>query len=257
MRAHLPTRTPQRLRRVMTLPRNVSTPERWVSILGGSAALAGGIRRRGFIGPLLSLLGGYLLFRGFSGHCSLYRQLHIDTSRANDSGLWGQNLVHVQTRVNVRQPRETVYRYWRDLENLPAFMRHIRSIRVNGNRSHWVARAPLGLRLRWDSQVTQDSPNERLTWRSVVGSQVDSRGEVRFRPIVNDTTEVDVDLYYRLPGGATSRALARLLGGISERMVQQDLERFRDFVESQAASGLPQVDYDQGLGREPRTPAHG
>jgi uncharacterized membrane protein len=241
----------------MTLPRNVGAPERWLSILGGGAALAGGIRRRGFIGALLNLFGSYLLFRGFSGHCLLYRRLHIDTTRANDSGLWGQNLIHVQTRVNVQQPREVVYRHWRDLENLPAFMRHIRSIRVDGNRSHWVARAPLGLRLRWDSQITQDSPNERLTWRSVADSQVDSRGEVRFRPIVNGGTEVDVDMYYRPPGGTMARALARVLGGISERMVQQDIERFRDFVESQAAGGQPQIDYDQGLGREPRTPAHG
>ncbi|HEX5514587.1 MAG TPA: hypothetical protein VFY81_09350, partial [Gammaproteobacteria bacterium] len=67
----------------------------------------------------------------------------------------------------------------------------------------------------------------------------------------------DVDMYYRPPGGTTARALARLLGGLSERMVQQDIERFRDFVESQAAGGQSQIDYDQGLGREPRTPAHG
>jgi len=256
MRAHLPTRTIHPFRQVTTLRRNVGTPERWISMLGGGAVLAEGVRRRGFIGALLSLLGSYLLFRGFSGHCPLYQRLHIDTARTNDSGLWGQNLIQVQARVNVQQPRDTVYRYWRNLENLPTFMRHIRSIRVDGNRSHWVARTPLGLRLRWDSQITQDSPNERLAWRSMAGSQVDSRGEVRFRPTVNGGTEVDVDMYYRPPGGSVARTLAKLLGGISERMVQQDIERFKEVIESEALIERPR-DYDQGLGREPKTPAHG
>lgn len=257
MKMRLPARRTQAFRQAITSRRNVGTLERWISILGGGTALGEGLRRRGFIGILLSMVGSYLLFRGFSGNCLLYRRLQIDTTRADDGGLWGQNLVHVQTRVSVQQPRETVYRYWRNLENLPTFMRHIRSIQVDGNRSHWVARTPLGLRLHWDSQITQDSPNERLTWRSMAGSQVDSRGEIRFRPTVNGGTEVDVDMYYRPPGGAVARMLANLLGGISERMVRHDIERFREFIESRSTAGAPLLDYDQGLGREPRTPAHG
>jgi uncharacterized membrane protein len=257
MKAPLSIRTAQNIRQAMELRRNVGTTERWVSLLGGGAALAEGIRRRGPAGGLLGLVGGFLLFRGMSGHCPLYGRLHISTTRPGQDSLFGQNLVHVRSTVTVQRPREMVYRYWRNLENLPRFMRHIKRIDVDGNRSHWAARTPLGVRLMWNSQITLDTPNERLAWRSIAGSQVDTRGEVRFRPTIGGGTEIDVDMYYRPPGGAVSRILAKLFGGISEKVVQRDIARFKEIIESQATRELPASDYDQGLGREPITPAHG
>lgn len=252
-----PLRTTQLQDRIMRRRCNVGTAERWLSLVCGGTALGISLWRRGIGGLLLGLLGGLLLFRGMSGHCPLYRRLRISTARPEKSGLWGQNLVHVQTRITVQQPREAVYRYWRNLENLPRFMRHIRQVRVDGNRSHWVARTPFGLPLAWDAQIIQDSPNERLTWCSIAGSDVETRGEVRFRPTINGGTEIDVDMYYRPPGGAASRLLARLLGGISEKAIQRDLERFKEAIEQHPGQAQPETAEDQGLGREPITPAHG
>lgn len=220
------------LQRAAQTHRNVGTGERWLSLLGGSISLAEAFRRRDAAGGLLAVLGGFLLFRGLSGHCPVYDQLHRNTSRPNDSGLLGEHLIQARSRIIVRRPREVVYRYWRDLDNLPQAMRHIHAIEVQGNRSRWTARTPLGRRLRWESQITQDSPNERLAWRSVAGSQVDSTGEVRFRPHLNGGTEVDVNLYYRPPGGAIGRLLGTVFGGLSEKMVHRDLERFKAFIES-------------------------
>jgi uncharacterized membrane protein len=263
MRTPLSVRTAQNIRQAMQLRRNVGTKERWLSLAGGGAAVAGGVRRGGAGGTALAALGSYLLFRGMTGHCLLYARLHVSTTRPGETGLWGQNLVHVRTKVTVQRPREMVYRYWRNLENLPTFMRHIREVRVDGNRSHWVARTPLGLRLQWNSQIIQDTPNERLVWRSIAGSDVDTRGEVRFRPTIDGGTEVDVDMYYRPPGGAITRTLAKLLGGISEKMVRGDIERLKETLESQASTPRREMRnrtgevYDQGLGAEPVTPAHG
>lgn len=220
------------LQSMMRTRRNVGTGERWLSLLGGGVSLAEGLRRRGGVGGLLALLGGFLLLRGLSGHCPLYGQLHKSTSRSGDGGLFGEHLIQARSRIIVRRPREVVYRYWRDLDNLPQAMRHIHAIEVEGNRSRWTARTALGRRLRWESQITQDSPNERLAWRSVAGSQVDSTGEVRFRPHLNGGTEVDVNLYYRPPGGAIGHLLATVFGGLSEKLVHRDLERFKAFIES-------------------------
>lgn len=255
MKTPLSIRTAQNVRQSMQLRRNVGTRERWLSLIGGGAAVTEGIRRRGWTGSALGALGGYLLFRGMTGHCLVYRQLRVSTTHAGETGLWGQNFVRVRTTVTVQQPRDAVYRYWRNLENLPRFMRHIKRIEVDGNRSHWVARSPIGLPMAWNAQITQDTPNERLTWRSIVGSQVDTRGEIRFRPTIDGGTEIDVEMYYRPPGGAMSAMLARLFGGISEKMIKRDIARFKEAVESQRE--LPAADYDQGLGREPVTPAHG
>lgn len=221
----------QKLHRTMQTHRNVGTRERWLSLLGGSASLAEGLRRHDAAGGLFAMLGSFLLFRGLSGHCPLYNRLHINTSRPDESGLLGEHLIQVRNRIVIRQPREVVYRCWRNLDNLPKAMRHIHAIQVDGNRSHWTARTAWGQRLEWDSQITQDSPNERLAWRSMTGSQVDSFGEVRFRPHLDGGTEVDVNLYYRPPGGVIGRILATLVGGLSEQLVRRDLERFKAFIE--------------------------
>lgn len=232
MPSSLTSRAWHSLQSAMRTRRNVGSGERWLSLLGGGVSLAEGLRRRGAAGGLLALLGGFLLFRGLSGHCPLYGQLRKSTSHPGDGGLFGKHLIEARSRIIVRRPREVVYRYWRDLDNLPQAMRHIRSIRIHGNRSHWTARTALGRHLQWESQITQDSPNERLAWRSVAGSQVESRGEVRFRPHLNGGTEVDVNLYYRPPGGAAGRLLAAVFGGLSEKTVHRDLERFKAFIES-------------------------
>jgi uncharacterized membrane protein len=236
---------------------NVGTPERWLSLLFGGVAMAAGVRRRRLFGGLLAALGGYLLWRGASGRCLLYQRLRVTTARANDGGLWGRKMIHVRSQLQVPQPRNMVYRHWRNLEQLPAAMRHIRSVRVHGNRSHWVARLPLGLQAQWVSQIIQDSPNERLVWQSLPGSRVDSRGEIRFRPTSRGGTEIDVDMYYHLPSGPLPRFLAGLLGGMSERMIHRDLERFGSLLDQPSAVVPELIDDDQGLGREPRTPMHG
>lgn len=253
MKTPLSVRTAQNLRQGLALRRNVGTTERWLSLLGGGAAIVGGVRRGGALGTGLAALGGLLVFRGASGHCPGYARLHVSTARGEDGGLMGSNEVRIHTKMHIDRPREMVYRYWRDLENLPRFMTHLKEVRADGNRSHWIARSPLGLTISWDAQVTQDTPNERLAWRSLPASRVDTRGEVRFRPAaVGDGTELEIELYYRPPGGGLSRGLASMLGGISERGIARDLERFKQMIESQA-TGIS----DQGLGREPHVAIHG
>lgn len=254
MRMRLSNRTASLARLAKLRPVNVGARERWVSIAGGGLALAFGLRRRGWAGGLLSWLGSYLLLRGLSGRCLLYRTLGVTSARANDGGLWGHYTVHVHERIQVRLPREAVYRAWRNLELLPQVMRHLRVVRVDGNRSHWQARMPPGLRARWEAQIVQDTPHERLVWRSTPSSRIENRGEVIFRPSVPDATEIDIDLYYRLPGGMLARLLALPFGSLSARLIRQDLERFQEFLETREA---PSEVHDQGLGREEAMPRHG
>lgn len=237
--------------------RNVGTTERWLSLAGGSAALTGGLRRGGVSGTALGAIGGYLLYRGASGHCAVYSRLQRSTARPEDQGLLGANDLRVRTRLSIDRPREMVYRYWRDLENLPNFMRHVKEVHTNGNRSHWVARSPLGMKAQWNAEITQDTPNERLAWRSIAGSDIETRGELRFRPSADGRgTELEAEMFYRLPGGK----LGRWLGGVTEGMIRRDLERFKDMIEQQAsATAVPPrvADRDQGLGRATVTPSHG
>lgn len=241
--------------------RNVGQRERWASMAGGAGLTAWALRRRGPVAALLGSLGGMLMYRGMSGYCMLYRNMGISSARPEEAGLFGRGEIELTTRVRVSRPPEVVYRYWRNLENLPKFMRHLKRVRSYGNRSHWEAVGAFGRTVSWDAEITQDTPNERIAWRSVAGSPVQHRGEVSFRPSPRgDGTEVEVSFRYRPRAGAGGVLAAKVLGGITERVVHRDIERFKDHIEAQAlpaprmASGrLP----DQGLGPEPITPSHG
>src|SRR6187401_888574 len=109
-------------------------------------------------------------------------------------------MLHVSKSVTVKRPREEVYRFWRNLENLPRFMSHVEAVSSAGDRSHWIVKAPGGT-VEWDAEIVEEQPGERLTWRSLQGSDVHHQGSVRFRDAPADRgTEVDVELQYDAPG---------------------------------------------------------
>lgn len=70
---------------------NVGKVERWASVLGGAALAAYALKRRSRgRGSALGLaaLGAPLLWRGATGHCSVYERLGIDrTSGLQQTGL--------------------------------------------------------------------------------------------------------------------------------------------------------------------------
>src|SRR5690606_41238988 len=76
--------------------------------------------------------------------------------------------------------------------------------------SHFFLCTPPSTPQRYSLSLHDALPisHERLVWRSTPSSRIENRGEVRFRPSVPDATEIDIDLYYRLPGGMLARLLA-------------------------------------------------
>jgi uncharacterized membrane protein len=120
------------------------------------------------------------------------------------------------------------------VENLPRIMRHLDSVKgTGGNRSHWVAKAPLGLSVEWDAEVHNQRPNELIAWRSLEGSQVDTAGSVHFRRTPGGRgTEIQVVLKYDPPGGKVGAGLARLLGESPEQQIEEDLRRFKQLMET-------------------------
>ena len=55
---------------------NVGQTERWISIAAGTALAIYGLTRDTLSGKAaLSLAGGYLFYRGQTGHCAMYQAL--------------------------------------------------------------------------------------------------------------------------------------------------------------------------------------
>jgi uncharacterized membrane protein len=147
--------------------------------------------------------------------------------------LRGRRGVHVVEAITINRPRDEVYRFWRNLENLPRFMEHLESVRVlDERRSHWKARAPVGSSVEWDAETIEDRPNELIAWHSLPESDVPNSGSVRFRDAPgNRGTEVVVELKYQPPGGRLAVFIAKLFGEEPHQQVKGDLRRLKQVME--------------------------
>lgn len=145
--------------------------------------------------------------------------------------------LYVATSVTIERPAEELYRFWRNLSNLPRVMPHLQSVQVLGeNFSHWIAYAPWGSRVEWDSELIDDVPAQRLAWRTVDGSDIFNAGSVRFTPNADGaSTEVTVEILYVPPAGAVGAAVARLFGKDAGQDMFADLGAFKRIMESGTA----------------------
>jgi uncharacterized membrane protein len=140
----------------------------------------------------------------------------------------------VMKSITINRPVEEVYAFWHNFENLPRFMSHLESVQVTGDRrSHWKAKAPAGTTVEWDAEITEDSPNERIAWRSLEGADIYNTGSVSFRPAPgNRGTEVHVQIEYNPPAGKLGKAVAKLLGEEPNIQVADDLRAFKQVIET-------------------------
>jgi len=207
---------------------NVGDFERVLSVVGGGALALYGLRRS--LGNLLLMLGGgALIYRGLTGYCAAYQAMGITTADQEPS-----HSTTLEATITVNKPAPEVYRFWRHLENLPRFMRHLESvISIGENRSHWVARGPLHMPLIWDAELLEERENTLLSWRSLPGSDVDNTGTVRFRELPNGRgTEVRLRLAYALPGGMTGVALAKFFKTLTLGQLKEELRHFKQIIEA-------------------------
>src|SRR5687767_9494713 len=100
---------------------NTSERERWMSLVGSGALLAYGLTRRDKGGLGLAALGGALVCRGATGHSYLYQFLgiHTDHRQGASIGVPYELGIRVDDEVTIEAPVHEVYRFWRDLNNLP------------------------------------------------------------------------------------------------------------------------------------------
>jgi uncharacterized membrane protein len=144
-----------------------------------------------------------------------------------------QGIIRTKRSITVNRPVEEVYAFWRSLENLPRFMRHLESVRVIDNRiSHWVAKAPAGKTVEWDAEIIDERANELIAWRSLPGSKVYNAGEVRFtRAPGKRGTELRATIEYDPPFGKLGSKVAMLWREEPGQQVADDLRHFKEVME--------------------------
>jgi len=213
--------------------KNVDTWERALSIAVGAGLLARGIGGRDERG-LSAALGAAFVARGASGYCPVNAAL--GRGRARDDtreALGGERGVRVRESVTIARAPQDVYRFWRELTNLPSFMSAIDNVELLGaERSRWTTRRTAGVRWQWDAVIINDLEPELIAWQSLPGSDVASAGSVHFKPLSRGGTEVTVVMQYDAPGGKGAAALAALVGQNPVSSLREDLRRLKGILET-------------------------
>jgi uncharacterized membrane protein len=216
---------------------NVSENERWMHLAGGIALVGLGLMSRGVARAGLTALGGGLVYVAMTGRNPVYSQLNrnsaVQTDSVNVSVPQGQGQ-HVHHTVTINRSPEELYAFWRNFENLPRIMKHVEAVTVlDGNRSHWKAKAPAGMSVEWDAEIVNEIPNEVIGWRSLPDAQIPNAGSVRFKPLdYGRGTELKVELEYMPPAGKLGTTLAKLLGEEPQVQIEDDLRRFKQLMEA-------------------------
>lgn len=202
-----------------------SEVERWASLIGGGAMVLMGLRQGSLRGALTALAGGGLVYQGATKQSTIQKA---------QEAIGLNQPIKVEKTVTINKSAEELYRFWHDFENLPTFMKHLKSVKVhNEKRSHWIANAPLDNTVEWDADILEDRENEFISWASVEGADVDNSGFVRFTKAPGDRgTEVKVVLEYNPPGGALAATVAKLFGEEPEQQIGDELRRFKMLIEA-------------------------
>ena len=140
----------------------------------------------------------------------------------------------VESSVVVEAPVSRVYDYWRNLENLPNFMTNVEEVRATGpGMTHWRIKGPLGTKMEFDAQTTQEEENRALGWNSVDGN-VETSGQVRFQELGPERTRVEVTMNYADPPGGKIGEVGSKVVANPQVMVDQDLYNFKEIIEGRA-----------------------
>lgn len=202
---------------------SVSDAERWATLIGGGAMVLLGLRQGSLRGALTALAGGGLMYRGVTAQTGIQDALGMNQS------------IKVEKTVTIsNKSPEELYQFWRNFENLPYFMKHLKHVSViNNTRSHWIASAPMGGSVEWDAEIINEQENRLIAWASVEGADIDNSGFVRFqRAPEGRGTEVKVVIEYNPPGGVVGDAIAKLFGEEPQQQIGDELRRFKMLMEA-------------------------
>lgn len=207
---------------------NVGKVDRVLSALLGATSLIGMPRLHGPGRAAAATSGMMLLTRAATGHSKVYQALGVSSASLAEGGG-----IDIDASVTIMRPREELYEFWRDVTNLPLFMRHLASVEDVGNGvTHWKAHGPRGIPAEWDAELINEERNEFLAWQSMPGSQIENAGSVHFKDAGDKGTEVLLNMRYRPHAPIPGFVLAKVLNPLTEADIVADLRRLKHVMET-------------------------
>ncbi|HZY68376.1 MAG TPA: SRPBCC family protein [Devosia sp.] len=158
------------------------------------------------------------------------------------------DLAVVGKAILIDKPRSELFAFWRDFSNLPQFMDNLERIEpLDGDRSRWVIKAPLGRTVAIETRVTETVPDSAIGWESTEGSDIKTRGRVTFADApAGRGTVVTLEIAYDPPGGDVGRLVAKLFAREPNIQARLELKRFKMLMEAgEIAKGPDQLKKDE------------
>jgi uncharacterized membrane protein len=132
----------------------------------------------------------------------------------------------IEHGIEVNVPVRTAYNQWTQFEEFPRFMEGVKEVRqIDDTHLHWRAEIA-GKDEEWDAEITEQTPDMRVAWTNTSGAQ--NAGVVTFHRIDDNKTRVTVQMDVA-PEGVVEKVGDAI--GVPERVVKDDLERFKEFIE--------------------------
>ena len=134
----------------------------------------------------------------------------------------------VTKTVLVNVPVSRAYNQWTQFEEFPRFMGGVKSVtQLADDRLEWVAEIA-GVRRRWEARILEQLPDRKVAWAATEGAT--NAGSVTFEDLGGGQTSVTLLLEYE-PEGLVEKAGDAM--NLIERQAQADLDRFKEFIESE------------------------
>ncbi|GJF31776.1 hypothetical protein KNE206_44760 [Kitasatospora sp. NE20-6] len=138
----------------------------------------------------------------------------------------------VKESIDVDVPLHSVYDQWTQFEEFPRFMEGVEEVRQTDDRHcHWRTKVA-GARREFDTEIVDQLPDERISWRTV-GGDVRQMGVVTFRRLDDGHTRVSLAMDFE-PHGMAERTGDVL--GVLDRQIKGDLKRFKGFIEERGGA---------------------
>jgi len=132
----------------------------------------------------------------------------------------------IEKSIEVNVPVRMAYNQWTQFEEFPNFMEGVKQVtQLDDTHLHWKAEIA-GKEKEWEAEIVQQTPDHRIAWMSRGGAV--NPGAVMFQPLSDARSMIRLQVAY-VPEGFVENVGDEL--GMVSRCVQDDLKRFKEFIE--------------------------
>jgi uncharacterized membrane protein len=136
----------------------------------------------------------------------------------------------IEESIDVNVPVSTAYNQWTQFQDFPKFMDSVQEVKqLDDSHLHWRANVA-GKEEQWDSEITEQIPDQRIAWRSTSG--VRNAGDVTFQKLSDAKTRIKLKMDYE-PQSADEKIGDAL--GLVRMQTKGNLKRFKELLESRGA----------------------